>query len=160
MSETEIELPAVRGDAWKAGYPYDTKMTRKEYERLKRDLQIELLKMQAWVKETGQKVVVVFEGRDAAGKGGAIKRFTEHLNPRGATVVALEKPTEREQSAWYFQRYVTHLPSAGEIVFFDRSWYNRPASSASWATAPTVSTTNSCAPARTWSRCGSTAASG
>src|SRR5450432_4736630 len=100
-------------------------MTRREYEELKRSLQIELLKLQSWVKETGQKVVLLFEGRDAAGKGGTIKRFTEHLNPRGARVVALEKPSERETTQWYFQRYVEHLPAAGEIVLFDRSWYNR-----------------------------------
>ena len=112
-------------DAWRQGYPYAQKMTRKEYENLKRSMQLELLKLQAWVKETGQRIVVVFEGRDAAGKGGTIKRFMEHLNPRGARVVALEKPTERELSQWYFQRYVAHLPAAGEIVFFDRSWYNR-----------------------------------
>ena len=88
-------------------------------------LQVELLKLQAWIKETGQRVVIVFEGRDAAGKGGTIKRFMEHMNPRGARVVALEKPTERERSQWYFQRYVEHLPAAGELVMFDRSWYNR-----------------------------------
>jgi polyphosphate kinase 2 len=88
-------------------------------------LQAELLKAQSWIKATGQKVVVIFEGRDAAGKGGTIKRFMEHLNPRGARVVALEKPSEREQTQWYFQRYVEHLPAGGEIVFFDRSWYNR-----------------------------------
>ncbi|HEY3978864.1 MAG TPA: polyphosphate kinase 2 [Streptosporangiaceae bacterium] len=110
---------------WREGYPYDKKMTRHEYEQIKRDLQIELLKLQSWVKETGQKVVLIFEGRDAAGKGGTIKRFTEHLNPRGARVVALEKPTERERTQWYFQRYIDHLPAAGEIVMFDRSWYNR-----------------------------------
>ncbi|GAA5081349.1 polyphosphate kinase 2 [Lysobacter panacisoli] len=101
------------------------RMSRRRYEREKRQLQIELLKFQAWVKETGQRVVIVFEGRDAAGKGGTIKRFMEHLNPRGARVVALEKPTEIERSQWYFQRYVEHLPAAGEIVMFDRSWYNR-----------------------------------
>jgi polyphosphate kinase len=112
-------------ETWREGYPYDKKMTRHEYEEIKRELQIELLKMQSWVKETGQKVVVIFEGRDAAGKGGTIKRFTEHLNPRGARVVALEKPTERERTQWYFQRYVDYLPAAGEIVMFDRSWYNR-----------------------------------
>ena len=88
-------------------------------------LQAELLKAQNWVKETGEKIVVLFEGRDAAGKGGTIKRFMEHLNPRGARIVALEKPNERERTQWYFQRYIAHLPSAGEIVFFDRSWYNR-----------------------------------
>jgi polyphosphate kinase 2 len=112
-------------DSWRQGYPYTQKMTRAEYENLKRSLQLELLKLQAWVKDSGQRIVVVFEGRDAAGKGGTIKRFMEHLNPRGARVVALEKPTERELSQWYFQRYVQHLPAAGEIVFFDRSWYNR-----------------------------------
>lgn len=101
------------------------KMGKKEYEREKEPLQIELLKMQRWVKETGQRVVVLFEGRDAAGKGGTIKRFMENLNPRGALVVALEKPTEKEAGQWYFQRYIDHLPSRGEIVFFDRSWYNR-----------------------------------
>ncbi len=111
--------------AWRQGYPYDTKITRKEYERTKRQLQIELLKLQAWVKDSGTKVAILFEGRDAAGKGGSIKRFTEHLNPRGARVVALSVPTEQERSQWYFQRYVAHLPSAGEMVLFDRSWYNR-----------------------------------
>ena len=100
-------------------------MSRAEYDHDKRLLQIELLKLQSWIKDSGQKVVLVFEGRDAAGKGGTIKRFTEHLNPRGARVVALEKPTEREERQWYFQRYVQHLPTAGEIVLFDRSWYNR-----------------------------------
>ncbi|MCY3913845.1 MAG: polyphosphate kinase 2 [Chloroflexi bacterium] len=106
-------------------YPYPTKMGRRGYERRKAALQVELLKMQKWVKETGQRVVLLFEGRDAAGKGGTIKRFMEHLNPRGATVVALPAPSERERGQWYFQRYVQHLPSEGEIVFFDRSWYNR-----------------------------------
>ena len=110
---------------WRQGFPYDTKLKRKEYEKTKRKLQIELLKLQAWVKESGEKIVILFEGRDAAGKGGAIKRFTEHMNPRGARVIALEIPTEREQHQWYFQRYVQHLPTAGEIVLFDRSWYNR-----------------------------------
>jgi len=112
-------------DTWREGYPYDHRMDRAEYERHKRLLQIELLKFQSWVKETGQKIVLVFEGRDAAGKGGTIKRFMEHLNPRGARVVALDKPTDRERSQWYFQRYVQYLPAAGEIVLFDRSWYNR-----------------------------------
>ena len=106
-------------------YPYKQKIRRKFYERQKKELQIELLKVQEWVKVNGRKIVILFEGRDAAGKGGTIKRFTEHLNPRGARVVALDKPSERERSQWYFQRYVRHLPSAGEIVFFDRSWYNR-----------------------------------
>jgi polyphosphate kinase len=110
---------------WREGYPYDQRMSRAEYERTKRSLQIELLKMQSWIKESGQRVVLLFEGRDAAGKGGTIKRFTEHLNPRGARVVALEKPSERESTQWYFQRYIQHLPAGGEIVLFDRSWYNR-----------------------------------
>ena len=113
-------------DNWQeGGYPYKNLLSRKNYERQKYRLQVELLKLQAWVKESGQRVVVLFEGRDAAGKGGTIRRFMEHLNPRGARVVALEKPTEEERSQWYFQRYVEHLPSAGEITLFDRSWYNR-----------------------------------
>ena len=113
-------------DDWREGaYPYKNLMSRKSYERQKYRLQVELLKLQAWVKETGQKVVILFEGRDAAGKGGTIKRLMEHLNPRGAHVVALEKPTETERGQWYFQRYVQHLPTAGEIALFDRSWYNR-----------------------------------
>ncbi|MEU6179674.1 polyphosphate kinase 2 [Streptomyces coeruleorubidus] len=110
---------------WRENHPYDRKVGRKEYERTKRILQIELLKLQRWVKDTGARLVVVCEGRDAAGKGGTIQRLTERLNPRGARVVALDKPTEREVGQWYFQRYVAHLPTAGEIVFFDRSWYNR-----------------------------------
>ena len=107
------------------GYPYRNLLSRKKYEKQKYQLQVELLKLQAWVKETGQRVVILFEGRDAAGKGGAIKRFMEHLNPRGARVVALEKPNEVERGQWYFQRYISHLPTKGEIVLFDRSWYNR-----------------------------------
>lgn len=107
------------------GYPYKHLMRRSTYETQKYQLQVELLKLQAWVKETGQRVVLLFEGRDAAGKGGTIKRFMEHLNPRGAHVVALEKPSEVERGQWYFQRYIQHLPTAGEIVMFDRSWYNR-----------------------------------
>lgn len=111
---------------WRKGaYPYKNLMQRRNYERQKYRLQVELLKLQAWVKETGQKVVILFEGRDAAGKGGTIKRLMEHLNPRGARVVALEKPSEIEQGQWYFQRYVQHLPTRGEIVLLDRSWYNR-----------------------------------
>jgi len=106
-------------------FPLTDKLRRKDYEFLKLHLQIELLKVQRWVKERGEKLVVLFEGRDAAGKGGTIKRFMEHLNPRGARVVALEKPTNRERGEWYFQRYVGHLPTQGEIVLFDRSWYNR-----------------------------------
>ncbi len=115
----------LAGDWRQGGYPYKNLMSRKAYEKQKYRLQVELLKLQAWVKETGQKVVIVFEGRDAAGKGGTIKRFMEHLNPRGAHVVALEKPSEVERGQWYFQRYIQHLPTAGEIVLFDRSWYNR-----------------------------------
>ncbi len=107
------------------GYPYKNLMSRKNYEAQKYDLQVELLKLQAWTKKTGSRVVILFEGRDAAGKGGTIKRVMEHLNPRGARVVALEKPTEEERGQWYFQRYVKHLPTFGEIVLFDRSWYNR-----------------------------------
>ena len=111
---------------WREGaYPYQNLLSRKSYEQQKYHLQVELLKLQAWVKETGQRVVILFEGRDAAGKGGTIKRFMEHLNPRGARVVALEKPSEVERGQWYFQRYVSELPTAGEIVMFDRSWYNR-----------------------------------
>ena len=106
-------------------YPYPARMRRGEYEAHKQGLQIELLKVQKWVKETGQRMLTLFEGRDAAGKGGTIKRFTEHLNPRGARVVALDKPSEGERGQWYFQRYIRHFPTQGEMVFFDRSWYNR-----------------------------------
>ena len=112
-------------DWQQAAYPYVNLMRRKSYEEQKYQLQVELLKMQSWVKDTGQRVVILFEGRDAAGKGGAIKRFMEHMNPRGARVVALDKPTDDERGQWYFQRYVQHLPTRGEIVLFDRSWYNR-----------------------------------
>ena len=122
QTDPDIEL----ADDWrKGGYPYRNLLSRRSYEKQKYRLQVELLKLQAWVKETGQKVVVLFEGRDAAGKGGTIRRFMEHLNPRGARVVALEKPSEYERGQWYFQRYVQHLPTRGEIVMFDRSWYNR-----------------------------------
>jgi polyphosphate kinase 2 len=116
----------TKQDIFKHGYyPYKEKISRATYEKEKQELQVELLKYQKWVKETGQKVVLLFEGRDAAGKGGTIKRFMEHLNPRGARVVALEKPTESEAGQWYYQRYIKLLPTAGEIVLFDRSWYNR-----------------------------------
>lgn len=109
-------------DDWRnGGYPYRNLLSRKSYERQKYRLQVELPKLQAWVKDDGQKVLVQFEGRDAAGKGGTIKRFMEHLNPRGARVVELEKPSEVERGQWYFQRYVEHLPTAGEIALFDRS---------------------------------------
>jgi polyphosphate kinase 2 len=110
---------------WREDYPYARRLGRREYLRQKQDLQIELLKLQRWVKESGSRLMIVFEGRDAAGKGGTIQRFTENLNPRGARVVALEKPTDKERAEWYLQRYVAHLPAAGEIVMFDRSWYNR-----------------------------------
>jgi polyphosphate kinase 2 len=113
-------------DGWQdGGYPYKYLMSRKNYEFQKYNVQVELLKLQAWVKETGSRIIILFEGRDAAGKGGTIKRMMEHLNPRGARVVALEKPTHEERGQWYFQRYVKHLPTNGEIVMFDRSWYNR-----------------------------------
>ncbi len=125
LPETEdpdtVLVPGWRG----ASYPYQNLLSRKSYEDQKFLLQVELLKLQAWVKESGERVVILFEGRDAAGKGGTIKRFMEHLNPRGARVVALEKPSERERGQWYFQRYIQHLPTRGEIVLFDRSWYNR-----------------------------------
>lgn len=118
--------PTAIGRLFKEGkYPYTDRIARKAYSEEKAKLQIELLKVQNWVKMSGQKIVVIFEGRDAAGKGGAIKRFMEHLNPRAAKVVALEKPTEHELGQWYFQRYVVHLPTRGEILFLDRSWYNR-----------------------------------
>ncbi|MGW3878525.1 polyphosphate kinase 2 [Micrococcus luteus] len=112
-------------ETWREDYPYETRMTREEYELEKYRLQIELLKLQYWGEDTGQRHIIVFEGRDAAGKGGTIKRFTEHLNPRTARVVALNKPSDRELGQWYFQRYIQHFPTAGEIVLFDRSWYNR-----------------------------------
>ncbi len=123
---TSLEPDDELSPDWRnGGYPYKLLMSRKNYERQKYQLQVELLKLQAWIKASGQKLVILFEGRDAAGKGGTIKRFMEHLNPRGARVVALEKPSDVERGQWYFQRYVEHLPTAGEIVLFDRSWYNR-----------------------------------
>jgi len=125
-SDPDLITPDGRAvDTWREDYPYDERLSRSYYEVEKYLLQVELLKLQYWVKDTGLRVVIVFEGRDAAGKGGSIKRFTGHLNPRGARVVALSKPSERELGQWYFQRYVEHLPTAGEIVLFDRSWYNR-----------------------------------
>ncbi|MEZ2371838.1 polyphosphate kinase 2 [Arthrobacter sp. RCC_34] len=120
-----LDAHGVPLDTWREGYPYSERLDRSRYELEKRLLQIELLKLQKWVKGNGRRLLLVFEGRDAAGKGGTIKRFTEHLNPRGARVVALEKPSSTEQSQWYFQRYVKHLPAAGDMVLFDRSWYNR-----------------------------------
>jgi len=116
---------AIRRAFESGDYPYQTRLSRRSYERQKAQLQAELLKVQGWVKDTGRKIVILFEGRDAAGKGGTIKRFMEHLNPRAARVVALEKPTDQERGQWFFQRYVQHLPTAGEMVLFDRSWYNR-----------------------------------
>jgi polyphosphate kinase 2 len=126
FGEVPLSDEDVLAENWASGgYPYENLLSRKSYEAQKFRLQVELLKLQSWTKETGQRIVIVFEGRDAAGKGGTIKRFMEHLNPRGARVVALEKPTDVERGQWYFQRYVQHLPTRGEIVLFDRSWYNR-----------------------------------
>ncbi|MCW9043658.1 MAG: polyphosphate kinase 2 [Pseudopelagicola sp.] len=116
----EVRLAFETGE-----YPYETKLSRRVYEAQKAKIQAELLKVQHWAQETGQKFVLLFEGRDAAGKGGTIKRFTEHLNPREARVVALNKPTDKEKGQWYFQRYIQELPTTGEMVFYDRSWYNR-----------------------------------
>ncbi|MGI9658469.1 MAG: polyphosphate kinase 2 [Gaiellaceae bacterium] len=125
LAEMRHDTEAIRHAFETGEYPYRTKMRRGPYEKHKAELQIELLKAQRWVEATGQKIVILFEGRDAAGKGGTIKRFMEHLNPRTARVVALPKPTERERSQWYFQRYIEILPAAGEIILLDRSWYNR-----------------------------------
>ena len=116
---------AAKKDILAPSYPYDRAMRTSDYEDEIDELQIELVKVQSWAKENGKRIAIVFEGRDAAGKGGTIKRFRENLNPRSARVVALSKPTETERSEWYFQRYIKHLPSAGEIVMFDRSWYKR-----------------------------------
>jgi polyphosphate kinase len=133
VDDSEDDDPVLRQadgsivDTWREDYPYADRLDRDSYEHAKRLLQVELLKLQYWVQETGARIVVLFEGRDAAGKGGTIKRFTEHLDPRGARVVALEAPTEHERGQWYYQRYVAHLPTTGEIVMFDRSWYNRAA---------------------------------
>ncbi|PWD94678.1 polyphosphate kinase 2 [Kocuria rosea] len=127
-NEEDPELIDPGGSAvetWREDYPHEELMSRQEYELEKYQLQIELLKFQYWAQDHDLKHVIVFEGRDAAGKGGTIKRFTEHLNPRAARVVALTKPSDREAGQWYFQRYIGHLPTAGEIVMFDRSWYNR-----------------------------------
>ena len=115
-----LRLSYLAGD-----FPYDKKLSLFDYESEKHLLQRELLKVQSWVKETGQRIVALFEGRDAAGKGGTIKRYMEHLNPRAAKVIALEKPNDRERGQWYFQRYINHLPTKGEMRFYDRSWYNR-----------------------------------
>jgi polyphosphate kinase len=120
-----VQRDGKLAETWRQDYPYPERLARRKYERQKRSLQIELLKLQRHIKADSGRLVIVFEGRDAAGKGGTIRRFTENLNPRGARIVALEKPTEREQTEWYLQRYIAHLPAAGEIVMFDRSWYNR-----------------------------------
>ena len=125
-AEVRAEIKdAKKNDILNDAYPYPKRMKRDAYEAEIEALQVELVRLQAWARETGERIVVVFEGRDAAGKGGTISRFRENLNPRGARVVALSKPTEAEASQWYFQRYIDHMPSAGEIVLFDRSWYNR-----------------------------------
>ncbi len=116
---------AEKKDILSSSYPHRSRMGRKSYERKMEALQIELVKLQAWVHESGARIAIVFEGRDGAGKGGTIGRFRMNLNPRGARVVALNKPTEEERSQWYFQRYIKHLPGAGDLIFFDRSWYNR-----------------------------------
>ncbi|NVK22608.1 MAG: polyphosphate kinase 2 [Kangiellaceae bacterium] len=125
LAEIKHDKAAIEKSFYSSEYPYRTKIKRSTYENHKQELQVELLKVQRWVKESGKKIVLIFEGRDAAGKGGTIKRFMEHLNPRAARVVALEKPTEEEKGQWYFQRYIKHLPTNGEMVLFDRSWYNR-----------------------------------
>lgn len=125
-AEVRAEIKdAKKNDILNDAYPYPKRMKRDAYEAEIEALQVELVRLQPWARETGERIVVVFEGRDAAGKGGTISRFRENLNPRGARVVALSKPTEAEASQWYFQRYIDHMPSAGEIVLFDRSWYNR-----------------------------------
>ncbi|MEN8840483.1 MAG: polyphosphate kinase 2 [Octadecabacter sp.] len=125
-SEVRLEIEDTKkGEILATDFPYEKRWKRREYEDALAAIQIELVKMQAWARDTGQRIAIVFEGRDAAGKGGTIKRFRENLNPRGARVVALSKPTDAEAGQWYFQRYIQHLPTAGEIVCFDRSWYNR-----------------------------------
>lgn len=125
LAKMRHDPEAIRHAFETGAYPYKTKIRRSTYEKHKAELQVELLKVQKWVEDSGQKVVILFEGRDAAGKGGTIKRFMEHLNPRAARVVALPKPGERQRTQWFFQRYIEHLPADGEMVFFDRSWYNR-----------------------------------
>lgn len=125
LEDPELD-PVLEEHAFTSGgYPYDEKMKRKKYEKQLRELQIELLKLQYSLQKTGKRMMVVFEGRDTAGKGGTISRFQQHLNPRHAHVVALTKPTDMERGQWYFQRYIAHLPTAGDMAFFDRSWYNR-----------------------------------
>jgi polyphosphate kinase 2 (PPK2 family) len=168
LDDDDPILRAVDGtiiDTWREGYPYDERLDTETYEREKRLLQIELLKMQRWIKATGRRQVLAFEGRDAAGKGGTIKRFTEHLNPRNAHVVALEKPTDYESRQWYFQRYVARLPAAGEMALFDRSWYTRAGVERVMGSAPTRSTSSSCARRRlsrtcSWRRASTWSSSG
>ena len=131
VDDSDEDDPVLRNadgslvDTWREDYPYAERLSREEYDHAKRVLQVELLKLQYWMQDSGRRFVVIFEGRDAAGKGSTIKRFMEHLNPRAARVVALDIPTERERGQWYFQRYISHLPTTGEITLFDRSWYNR-----------------------------------
>jgi polyphosphate kinase 2 len=125
LAQMRHDPAAIRRVFETGEYPYAARMRTAPYEEHMLKLQQELLKAQRWVEQTGEKIVMLFEGRDAAGKGGTIKRYMEHMNPRTARVVALQKPTERERTQWYFQRYISQLPSAGEICLFDRSWYNR-----------------------------------
>ena len=156
----EVDDPELLGpgsivaNSWREGHPYRDRLGRSAYEVDKRLLQIELLKAQSWIKETGQRLLVLFEGRDAAGKGGTIKRFTEHLDPRGTHVVALPAPSERERGQWYFQRYISHLPARGEITLFDRSWYKPGGGRAGDGfSAPPRSTGSSSNRCRWWSAC-------
>jgi polyphosphate kinase 2 len=125
LSEMRHNPAAIKRLFETGEYPYATRMRNADYEAHMLELQRELLKAQRWIEESGERVIILFEGRDAAGKGGTIKRYMEHMNPRTARVVALQKPTDRERSQWFFQRYIAHLPAAGEVVLFDRSWYNR-----------------------------------
>ncbi len=160
--EDEPELLLADGravDTWREDYPYDARLGRAEYEHDKRLLQIELLKLQRWLKESGERLVVLCEGRDAAGKGGTIKRFMEHLNPRGARVVALEKPSERESTQWYFQRYVQHLPPPGSSSCSTGPGTTARASNASWGSPPRRSTTASQRRSRCSNGCSSTTGS-
>ena len=121
----EVIASAGKSNILNANYPYEKRWDKKEYESALQDLQIELVRMQSWAKETGQRIAIIFEGRDAAGKGGTIKRIRANLNPRNTHVVALSKPTETEATQWYFQRYIARLPAKGQVTIFDRSWYNR-----------------------------------
>ncbi|MEE4211676.1 MAG: polyphosphate kinase 2, partial [Parvularcula sp.] len=125
LDEPELPEWVAKNFLQSGGYPYDEKLDRHDYEDTLGQLQAELVKLQFWQQRTGARILCLFEGRDAAGKGGAIKSITANLNPRSTRIVALPKPSDREQTQWYFQRYVAHLPAAGELVLFDRSWYNR-----------------------------------